>query len=187
MILVELFITFFLIGALNFGGGGAMLPLIQTQVVNVHAWISESEFTDIIAISQMTPGPMGINCATYVGFEVGGVAGSLVATFALVLPSFLLFFALVKIIDRFGTHPVYLGIMKGLKPCVAGMIAAAALMFIFHIDLTPQSLDISVIGENFPNWKAWALGATSLILSLATKISPLYLIIASGVIGLIIF
>ena len=176
MIFVELFITFFLIGALNFGGGGAMLPLIQTQVVNVHAWISESEFTDIIAISQMTPGPMGINCATYVGFEVGGVAGSLVATFAL-----------VKIIDRFGTHPVYLGIMKGLKPCVAGMIAAAALMFIFHIDLTPQSLDISVIGENFPDWKAWALGATSLILSLATKISPLYLIIASGVIGLIIF
>ena len=96
---LQLFVTFFVIGLFTFGGGYAMLSLIQTQVVTAHAWITESAFTDIVAISQMTPGPIGINCATYVGYNVVtaaggshllGVLGSFTATLAVVLPSFLL-------------------------------------------------------------------------------------------------
>ena len=80
MIYVQLFLTFFLIGLFTFGGGAAMLSLIQTQVVTKYAWLTEAQFTDIVAISQCTPGPIGINCATYTGYEVAGIAGSALAT-----------------------------------------------------------------------------------------------------------
>ncbi|MBO7321710.1 MAG: chromate transporter, partial [Bacteroidales bacterium] len=99
MIFIELFYTFFIIGMFTIGGGYAMLSLIQNEVVTVHGWISDTTFTDIVAISQMTPGPIGINSATYVGYEVlvesgapewMGVLGSCTATFAVVLPSFII-------------------------------------------------------------------------------------------------
>ena len=105
MIFIELFITFFVIGMFTIGGGYAMLSLIQNEVVTVHGWISDSTFTDIVAISQMTPGPIGINSATYIGYEVlvntGAseflcILGSFTATFAVVLPSFIIVLALCK-------------------------------------------------------------------------------------------
>ena len=109
-LLGQLFITFFFIGLFNFGGGGAMLSLIQGQVVTAHGWISQEMFTDIVAISQSTPGPIGINCATYVGYEVmqgagfgpwAGMLGSTLATFAVVLPSFFVFFLIIKVFNKF--------------------------------------------------------------------------------------
>src|SRR5574344_1908796 len=101
-LMIQIFTTFFVIGIFTFGGGYAMLSLIQGQVVMAHGWMTESAFTDIVAISQMTPGPIGINCATYVGYDVVtkaggshllGVLGSFSATFAIVLPSFLIVLA----------------------------------------------------------------------------------------------
>ncbi|MBP5521358.1 MAG: chromate transporter, partial [Bacteroidales bacterium] len=124
-LLLQLAWTFFLVGAFTFGGGYAMLSLLQTQVVVAHEWISESAFTDIVAVSQMTPGPIGINAATYVGYSVlheatglqwMGVLGSGVATFALMLPSFFIVLAIVKFYTKFKDSSLFDGTMGWLRP-----------------------------------------------------------------------
>lgn len=182
MIFIELFITFFLIGMFTIGGGYAMLSLIQAQVVNVHGWIDEGTFTDIVAISQMTPGPIGINCATYVGYDVlaaGGasqfvcILGSFTATLAVVMPSFIIVLALCKAYAGFSGNAIFSGIMKALKPTVVGLIGAAAVILV-----TP---------ENFPDQKSWLLFAAAFIASLRGKLNPILAIIAGGIIGLIIY
>ena len=125
MLFLELFGTFFLIGAFTIGGGYAMLSLIQAEVVTTHGWISESTFTDIVAISQMTPGPIGINSATYVGYDVLaqatgshllGIAGSATATLALVLPSFILVLLIVRFYTKFKSSALFEGVMGWLRP-----------------------------------------------------------------------
>ena len=134
--------TFFLVGAFTFGGGYAMLSLIQGQVVVAHQWISESTFTDIVAISQMTPGPIGINSATYVGYSVLyeatgvhllGVLGSAVATLSLILPSFLVVLALVKVYTKFSRSTLFEGTMGWLRPAVVGLIGAAAVILVVRV------------------------------------------------------
>jgi chromate transporter len=152
MIYIELFIAFFVIGMFTIGGGYAMLSLIQNEVVTVHNWISDTTFTDIVAISQMTPGPIGINSATYIGYEVLAnsgaseflcILGSFTATFAVVLPSFIIVLSICKVYDRFKDHYMFKGIMAGLKPATLGLIGTAALCL-----ATP---------ENFIDWKSFAI------------------------------
>ncbi len=182
MIFLQLFWTFFVIGMFTIGGGYAMLSLIQTQVVTNHGWIDEGTFTDIVAISQMTPGPIGINCATYVGYDVLSstgaseficILGSATATFAVVLPSFIIVLALCKVYTKFADNHIFAGIMSGLKPAVAGLIGAAAVILI-----TP---------DNFPDWKSWLLFAIAFAASLTGKLNPILAIIAGGVAGLLIY
>ncbi len=186
----ELFYTFFLIGLLNFGGGGAMVSLIQSQVVTLHGWLSEGAFTDIVAISQSTPGPVAINCATYVGYEVihtagfgtsAAILGSFLATLAVVLPSFLIFLIVVRIFDRYHSSRAYSYAMKGLRPVVAGLIAAAAVVLTIHVH------PVTVITENFPDWTAWALFAAALLLCQTKKLGPIAIILSAGAIGLFIY
>ena len=127
MIYLELFYTFFIIGAFTFGGGYAMLSLIQNEVVVEHEWISAQQFTEIVAISQMTPGPIGINSATYIGYSVtGNVFGSLLATTAVMLPSFIIVLTICKLYNKFKENNHVAHLMTLLKPMVIGMIAAAA-------------------------------------------------------------
>ena len=137
MIFFLLFITFFQIGLLGFGGGYSMLSMIQAEVVTRHGWMTMSEFTDMVAISQMTPGPIGINSATYTGYtavvnagypEWAGLLGSALATFALVLPTFVLMIIISRFLLRYKSHPIVESIFKGLRPAVVGLIAAAALL-----------------------------------------------------------
>ncbi|MDY3272142.1 MAG: chromate transporter [Prevotella sp.] len=137
MIFLELFYTFFVIGLFGFGGGYGMLSLIQTQTVSIHHWLTTAEFTNIVAISQMTPGPIGINSATYCGYaavhnaeygEAMAVLGSATATFALVLPSFVLMVLISKMFMRYMNTPAVQSIFLGLRPTVVGLLAAAALM-----------------------------------------------------------
>ena len=139
-LLIQLFATFFVIGTFTFGGGYAMLSLIQGQVVTGHQWITQSTFTDIVAISQMTPGPIGINCATYVGYDVVagatgshflGIIGSFTATLALVLPSFIIVLALVKFYMKFHSNSIFEDTMSWLRPSVVGLIGAAAVIMMF--------------------------------------------------------
>ena len=141
-LLFQLAATFFVIGAFTIGGGYAMLSLIQTQVVTAHGWITESAFTDIVAISQMTPGPIGINAATYVGYDVLfqatglhwlGVAGSAIATLSLILPSFIIVLLIVKFYTRFRGSTLYEGTMGWLRPTVVGLIAAAAVILVIKV------------------------------------------------------
>ena len=174
MIYLQLFFTFFVIGLFTFGGGYAMLSLIQNEVVVNHAWITAQEFTDMVAISQMTPGPIGINSATYVGYAVSGnIFGSLTATFAVCLPSFLIILTICKIYNTFKKSNVFASLMKTLRPVVIGMIGAAA--------------GILITKENFIDWTSWVLFAAAFIASQWLKINPILLIIAGGVIGYFIY
>ena len=195
-LLLQLFWTFFVIGLFNFGGGGAMISLIQTQVVTMKGWISEEVFANIIAISQTTPGPIGINCATYVGYQVMAdngycnalaVLGSLSTTVAIVLPSFLIFFVLMKFYSKFHTSAVFQGVMGALTPVVAGMIGAAALVLMFHVGLDGWTPRLEIIRNNFPDWRSWVLFVTAFGLSMWTKISPILIILLSGLVGIIVF
>ena len=137
MIFLLLFITFFQIGLFGFGGGYGMLSLIQGEVVHHHHWMTTAQFTDIVAISQMTPGPIGINSATYVGYSSlvnagyapgWGVLGSFIATFAVVLPSFVLMLLISKFLMKYKNHPYVENVFLGLRPAVVGLLAAAALL-----------------------------------------------------------
>lgn len=187
MIFLQLFYTFFKIGLFGFGGGYAMISMIQGEVVTRHEWLSSTEFTDIIAISQMTPGPIGINSATYVGYSavvnagyshVIGILGSVVATVSVVLPSFILMVLISKFFLKYQKHPIIASVFKGLRPGVVGLLAAAALVL--------------MNGENFGtyNWQILTsilLFAGTFIASYRYKVNPILLIVLCGFIGYITF
>ena len=188
--------TFFVIGAFTIGGGYAMLSLIQNQVVVEHAWISEATFTDIVAVSQMTPGPVGINSATYVGYDVLfnatgsqllGVCGSLTATLALMVPSFIIMLLIVKFYLKFKSSRLYAGTMDWLKPCVAGLIGAAAVILILKTCWSGGIPQIRLLTENVPDWKSWLLLAGAFGASYWGKVNPIYLILAAAVAGLVLY
>lgn len=182
MIYIELFSTFFIIGLFTIGGGYAMLSLIQAQVVTIHNWIDEDTFTDIVAISQMTPGPVGINSATYIGYTVleqsGAsdfmcILGSFSTTLAVVLPSFIIVLTICRMYSRFRNNNMFENVMDGLKPAVVGLIGAAAITLMTK--------------ENFPDWKSWVLFAAAFIASWWGKANPIAVIIAGGIAGLILY
>lgn len=182
MIYIELFLTFFLIGMFTIGGGYAMLSLIQNEVVTVHGWIDEVTFTDIVAISQMTPGPIGINTATYIGYDVLAntgasdffcVLGSFTATFAVVLPSFIIVLAICKVYDKFRDHYLFQGVMTGLKPATLGLIGTAALGL-----ATP---------DNFIDWKSYMLCLAAFTALFFKKIGPFSAIGLGTLAGLILY
>jgi len=182
MIYVELFITFFLIGMFTIGGGYAMLSLIQNEVVTVHGWINDATFTDIVAISQMTPGPIGINSATYIGYEVlaqqgasesMSILGSFTATFAVVLPSFIIVLMLCKVYEKWKEHYMFKGVMSGLKPATLGLIGTAALSL-----ATP---------ENFIDWKSFVICIVAFIALYFKKVGPFGIIGLGALVGLLVY
>ena len=137
LLYLKLFWTFFQIGLFGFGGGYAMISMIQGEVVGRHHWMTNGEFTDIVAISQSTPGPIGINSATYVGYTsltnagyapVWGALGSLIATFAVVLPSLILMLAISRFFMKYKNHPAVEQTFMGLRPAVIGLLVAASLL-----------------------------------------------------------
>ena len=182
MIYLELFFTFFVIGMFTIGGGYAMLSLIQNEVVNVHGWIDDTTFTDIVAISQMTPGPIGINSATYIGYEVLAKAGaseflsilgSFTATFAVVLPSFIIVLLLAKVYNRWKEHPIFKGVLTGLRPAVLGLIGTAALGL-----ATP---------ENFIDWKSFIICIVAFAALYFKKLGPFSIIGLGALVGLVVY
>ena len=195
-LLLQLFWTFFLIGLFTFGGGYAMLSLIQAQVVVEHAWLTESMFADIVAISQMTPGPVGINCATYVGYDVVtatgaghlmGIVGSLTATLAITLPSFIIVLTLVKFYTRVRGSRIYEGVMGVIRPAVVGLIGAAAVILCISVDWNGLMPAFNIVRENFPDWKSWCLFAAAFLASFRFKVNPILIIVLAGVLGLLLY
>ena len=166
MIFLELFITFFIIGAFTFGGGYAMLSLIQNQVVTVHQWLTPEEFTDIVAISQMSPGPIGINSATYIGYSVPHAMG-------FSPPSYLLVLWICILFEKFRSNRYFASVLKVMRPVTIGMIAAAAIVLI-----TPY---------NFIDWWSWALFAGAFAALFFLKANPIWVIIAAGGAGYLIY
>ena len=173
MIYLQLFITYLKIGFFGFGGGYTMLSLIQHEVVESRQWITNGEFTDIIAISQMTPGPIAINSATYIGYTVtGNVWGSILATIAVCLPSLTIMLLITKFYLKLQNDKYITGVVNGMKPMMIGMILAAGVLL-----LTPQT---------FIDYKSWLILIGAFVMSFM-KISPIILIILSGVVGIIIY
>lgn len=177
MIYLQLFVSYLKIGFFGFGGGYAMLSLIQNEIVEQQGWISASEFADIVAVSQMTPGPIAINSATYIGYTVAGFWGSVVATIAVCLPAMTIMLALTKFFIQLRGNKVVHCVISGMKPVVVGMIAAAALLLIF-----PQnSADASFIDHY-----SWIIFVLTLVASYK-KVNPILLIILSAIAGVIIY
>ena len=187
MIFLQLFYTFFQIGLFGFGGGYAMLSMIQGEVVTRYGWLTTSEFTDIVAISQMTPGPIGINSATYVGYtavvnagysHMIGVLGSIVATFSVVLPSFILMILISRFFLRYQKHPAVAAVFSGLRPGVVGLLAAASLVLMngenFGTDI--YQIVISII-----------LFISVFVASYKYKVHPILLIVLCGLAGFILY
>lgn len=199
-IFLQLFWVFFVIGMFTFGGGYAMLSLIQTQVVVAHSWMTESAFTDIVAISQMTPGPVGINTATYVGYKVlvnagasqlVGILGSFTATVAVVLPSFIIVLLIVKFYTKFNHNRIFEGVMGWLRPAVIGLIGAAAVILMLRTSWggTPllSGCSVAVVKGNFVDWKSWVLFGTALVASLWGKVNPILVILCGGIAGFLLY
>jgi chromate transporter len=172
MIYLQLFWTYLKIGLFCFGGGYAMLSLIQHEVVEKHAWLTHSEFTDIVAISQMTPGPIGINSATYIGYSVtGDVWGSVIATLAVCLPSFVIVLLIAKAYKKFSANKQVSDALKVLRPATVGLIASAALMLMNK--------------ENFIDYKSILIFVSAFALTKFGKLHPILIIILAGISGLI--
>ena len=162
------------IGIFGFGGGYAMLSLIKRIVVD-SGWISDTMFTDIVAVSQMTPGPIGINSATYIGYTItGNVVGSVLATLAVVLPSFLLVLYANRFITRHRDSVAIRGIFLGLRYVVVGMIASAALLLMNRDNFTDSTWSIAICA-----------GAFSLVYF--ARLHPIYVIILAGIAGYLIY
>lgn len=188
MIYLQLFLSYLKIGFFGFGGGYAMLALIQNEVVVRHAWMTNTEFTDIVAVSQMTPGPIAINSATYVGYTVGaqagdnpffGILGSAIATFAVCLPSLTLMILVARFFMKLKGNRLVEGAMRGMRPVVIGMIAAAALLLIFPHGDNPDD-------RNFIDAWSWVLFGGVFVGSWR-KVNPILLIVLSAGAGILIY
>ena len=175
--LLQLVWSYLKIGFFGFGGGYAMLSLIHSEVVVRNEWLTNGEFSDIIAISQMTPGPIALNSATYIGYEVAGVLGSVVATVAVCIPALTLMMLLTRFFLKLHNNRYVQSVVVSMRPVVVGMIMSAALLLIF-----PHSDD----GRSFIDGWSWLIFALALLGS-AKKINPILLIILSGIAGIIIY
>lgn len=171
-LLLQLFISFFKIGAFSFGGGYAMLPLLKKELVEKHGWIETADFIDILAISEMTPGPIAINSATFLGYKVGGILGALLATLAVVLPSFIIISLIHKFMNKFKNSKYVDWTFRGIRPVVLGLIGAAA---------------ITVGRTSFVDIKAVIIATLLFYLVTFRKINPILAIILAGVLGIALY
>ena len=179
-ILLVLFFVFFKIGLFSFGGGYAILPLIQADVVDLHKWVNVQQFTDIVAISQVTPGPISLNAATYVGYLIGNKTGfwdafimGTAATLGLILPSVIIMTIFSKFYLKFQDNKYMDNAFAGLKIVVVGLILAAAIMLIDK--------------NNFIDWKSVAIFIISVTLVLKWKVNPILLTLIAAIAGIIIY
>ncbi len=181
MIYLQLFISFLQIGAFSFGGGYAAMPLIQNQVVQIHPWLSQSEFTDLITISQMTPGPIAVNSATFVGTRIAGMPGALAATAGCVLPSCILVTLLAKIYLKYRNLSLLQGVLKSLRPAVIAMIAAAGVSILVNA-FWGEAMTSLTAAQLWPNISIQAAGIFigSLILLVRFKMNPIHVMLLSG-------
>ena len=189
MIYLYLFITFFEIGLFGFGGGYGMLSLIQTETVVHHHWLTSAEFTNIVAVSQMTPGPIGINSATYCGYAAVqnagyngtmAVLGSFTATFALVLPSLILMILISKMFMTYMDTPVVQNIFTALRPVVVGLLAAATLLLMNDENFSTPKVN---------PWQFWisvGLFVATFVGTKWVKINPIKMICFAAFAGLIL-
>ena len=182
-IFLLLFLEFFKMGALTFGGGYAMIPFIEETVLR-HGWMTTSELVDFIAVSESTPGAFAVNISTYIGSEVGGLSGSLVATLGLVLPPFLIIILIAKVYERIRENRLVQGAMMGLKATVVGLIAATVLSVGQEIFFSEGINPAVFRSANF--YVSLIIFAVALFLLLYKKLNPILIIAGSAVVGIVL-
>lgn len=181
MILLKLFLTFFKIGMFTFGGGYAMLPLVQDEVA-VNGWMTNEELIDFIAVSESTPGPFAVNVSTYVGMETAGFLGALCATLGVVMPSFIIILILAGCFEKFKENVVVKGCLSGLKPAVLGLIGAAIVSTGITV-FFPAGISLAtMLGREFIC--ATIIFAVMLVLAVK-KVHPIVIIVLSAVLGIL--
>lgn len=184
MIYLELFWSFFQIGLFSIGGGYAAMPLIQNQVVDVHPWLTMTQFADIMTIAEMTPGPIAINSATFVGIQVAGLLGAVIATVGCVFPSCVIVMTLAYLYYRFRGLDMVQGILAGLRPAVIAMIASAGISLIIMAFYGERTLPADLTSFNVI---AVMIFVSGLIILRRWKANPLWVMAGSGVLGVILY
>ncbi len=170
--ILELFMAFFKIGLFSFGGGYAMLPFIQEQTIEVHGWLTTHEFLDMLGIAQITPGPISINTATFVGYRLGGIMGAITSTVAVVLPSFIIVLIISFFFQKFSKSHTIQNVFKGLRPIVLGLVASAA------VD----------IGRGvFIDFKAIVIAILIFVLLIFKKMDTIALIVLAAILGILFY
>ena len=178
MIYLELFWSFLKIGLFSFGGGYAAMPLIQEQVVSSHDWLSMAEFTDLITISQMTPGPIAINSATFVGIKIAGIPGALASTAGCILPSCIIVLMIAKLYMKYRGMHMLQGILNSLRPAVVAMIASAGISVLITALWGSAEL-ISLAGTN---WILAAIFVLCVVLLRKFRMNPILVMVLAGVV-----
>lgn len=177
MIYLQLFLSFLQIGMFSFGGGYAAMPLIQGQVVTLHGWLTISEFTDLITISQMTPGPIAVNSATFVGMKIAGIPGAVVATAGCILPSCIIVTILARLYLKYRNLDLLQGVLKSLRPAVVAMIASAGILILKNAFWGSEE-SIALTGTE---WSMVLIFAICVLLLRKTKLNPIWVMVLAGV------
>ncbi|HHU03099.1 MAG TPA: chromate transporter [Christensenellaceae bacterium] len=184
MIYLQLFLSMAKIGAMSIGGGYVALPLIQEEIVNFRGWLTQASFSDLVTISEMTPGPIAINASTFVGLQVGEFLGAVIATLGCILPSSIIISILAHVYKKYRKLDTFSEIMCGLRPAVIGMIASAALSLVLFaiFNSGAPSLNISDI-----NIYGIIIFIIAVLLMRVFKLSPIKTMLISGVLGVIAY
>lgn len=176
MIYLQLFLSFLQVGMFSFGGGYAALPLIQGQVVTTHGWLSMSEFTDLITISQMTPGPIAVNSATFVGEKIAGIPGAICATAGCILPSCIIVTVIAKIYLKWRNMELFQGVLGSLRPAVVAMIASAGISI-----LVTALWGNEIISFAGTKWSLAVIFVICIFLIQKVKMNPVCVMLLAGV------
>lgn len=180
MIYLQLMLVFMKIGVLSFGGGYAVLSLIQSDIVDTYGWLTATEFSDVVTISQLTPGPIAINAATFVGTKVAGILGCLVATVSLVLPSLIIVTIIAVLYKKYRKLAFADGLFSGMRPAATGLIVSVSVSIIMEALFmagTPDSINVAAL----------AIFAVCFVLIRYVKWSPMLVLLGSGVVGAVVY
>lgn len=187
MIYLDIFWSFFQIGLFSFGGGYAALPLIENQVLEVHQWLTISEFADLLTISQMTPGPIALNASTFVGTKVAGILGAIVATIGCVTPSCIIVLILSYFYFKYKNLSSIQGILKGLRPAVVSLITSAGLSILLLAIFKNEDTNLFNMTLTDLNISSIIMVAIGLFILRKYKTDPILVMIGTGIIGILIY
>lgn len=182
MIYLELFFAYLQIGLFSIGGGHASIPVAQSVVVDAMGWLNLKEFTDMITISEMTPGPFSVNSATYVGLKMAGILGGIISTLGFLLPSVAVCLSIYLLIRRFKNARMVDGFMQGIRPAVSGVISSAGLTILIFAVFGANTFSAFKTAFSF-DWINLILGVGTFVLIRKTKVNPILMILLTGIVG----
>ena len=186
-VLLHLYTTFLKIGALAFGGGYAVLPLIEQFVINENGWLTARELTDLISLSQMTPGPIAINASTFVGTKVAGLPGAVIATIGCVTPSFIIVLTLSYFYFKYKSMSSIQGVLKGLRPAVVSLIASAGISVLSLAIFKREGISLVNMNLSDINFISVIMVAVSVFILGKYKPDPIKVMVGTGIVGVIIY